>query len=93
MNSGRIALKNVCKNRHKGNYLRIKQKYHNVDAGELLPQLHLLIGFFSKTSWVSQYQNEKTCLDLNEARDYGGFGMAVASAGPYANNLHLTADR
>jgi len=62
MNSGHIALKNVSKNRHKGNYLRIKQKYHNVDAGELLPQLHLLIGFFSKTSWVSQYQNEKTCL-------------------------------
>jgi len=59
MNSGRIALKNVSKNRHKGNYLRMKQKYHNVDAGELLPQLHLLIGFFSKTSWVSQYQNEK----------------------------------
>jgi len=28
-------------------------------------------------------------LDFNEARDDG---MAVASAGPYANHLHLTAD-
>ena len=31
--------------------------------------------------------------DLNEARDDGVLGIAVASAGPYANNLHLTPDR
>ena len=29
-------------------------------------------------------------LDCNEARDDG---VAVASAGPYANHLHLAADR
>jgi len=45
------------------------------------------------TTWVSQQQKGKTSLDFNEARDDGGFGMAVASAGPYANNLHLAQDR
>jgi len=35
----------------------------------------------------------KTGLDLNEARDNGVLGMAVASARPYANNLHLTPER
>jgi len=35
----------------------------------------------------------KTSLDFDERRDDGGFGMAVASAGPYANNLHLAPDR
>jgi len=48
---------------------------------------------FSRTTWISQYQKGKTSLDLNEERDGGGFGMAVASAGPYANNLHLAPDR
>ena len=33
-----------------------------------------------------------TSLDLNEARD-DGFGYAMASAGPYANNVHLAPDR
>jgi len=32
-------------------------------------------------------------MDLNEAGDDGGGWDAVASAGPYANNLHLAADR
>jgi len=31
-------------------------------------------------------------MDLNGARD-GGVWDAVASAGPYANNLHVAADR
>jgi len=44
----------------------------------------------SKTTWASPYREGKTSLDLNEA---GDDGMAVASTGPYANNLHLTADR
>jgi len=39
--------------------------------------------------WASRYQKGKTSLDLNESGDDWGFGMAVASAGPYANNLHL----
>jgi len=42
---------------------------------------------------TTRYQKGKTSLDLNEARDDCGFGMAVASAGPYANNLHLAPDR
>ena len=54
----------------------------------LLLLLHVFIGFFSRTTWVSRYQKGNTSPDLNEARE--GFGMAVASAGPYANNLHLT---
>jgi len=40
----------------------------------LLP-LHPLNGLFSRTTWVSQYQKGKTNLDLNEARDDGGFGI------------------
>ena len=39
-------------------------------------------------------QKGKNSLDLNEARDDDGvFWDAVALAGPYANNLHLAADR
>jgi len=30
---------------------------------------------------------------MTEARDDEVWGMALASAGPYANNLHLTPDR
>ena len=59
--------------------------------------LHLLLhpfnGLFSRTTWVSWYQQRKASMDLNEARDGGGFGMAMASAGSYANNLHLAPDR
>jgi len=54
---------------------------------------HPFNGLFSGTIWVSRYQKGKTSLDLSEARDDGGFGMAVASAGPYANNLYLAPDR
>jgi len=55
--------------------------------------LHPFNGHFSRKTWVSRYQNGRTSLDLNETRDDGGNGMAVASAGPYANNLHLAPDR
>jgi len=47
-------------------------------------------GLFSRTTWVSWYQNSKTILDFNEARDDG---VAVASTGPYATYLHLAPDR
>ena len=50
--------------------------------------LHPFNGLFSRTTWVSRYQKGKTSLDLNEARDDGVLGW-VASAGPYANILHL----
>ena len=53
----------------------------------LLLLLHPFDGLFSRTTWVSRYQKSKTSLDLYEAKD------AVASAGPYANNLHLAPDR
>ena len=39
-------------------------------------------GVFFRTAWIGQY--------FNEARDDG---VAVASAGPYTNYLHLTADK
>jgi len=45
---------------------------------------------FSMTTWVSQHQKGKTSLDFNKARHDG---VAVASAGPYANQLHLAPDR
>ena len=50
--------------------------------------LHPFNGLFSRTTWISRHQKGKTSLDLNEARDDGVLD-AVASAGPYANNLHL----
>ena len=40
----------------------------------LLLPLHLFIGFFSSTAWVSQYKKGKTTTDLNEARDDGVWG-------------------
>ena len=40
----------------------------------------------------SQYQKGKTRLDLLR-QEMMGFWDAVASAGPYANNLHLALDR
>ena len=43
-----------------------------------------------RTTWVSRYQKGRTILDFNEARDDG---VAAASAGPYANHLHLAPDR
>jgi len=48
------------------------------------------MAFFSGTTWVSQHQKDKTILDFTAAR---ADGVAVASAGSYANHLHLTADR
>jgi len=38
--------------------------------------LHPFNGFFSRTTWVSQYQNGKTSLDLDEARDDGVLGCS-----------------
>jgi len=52
--------------------------------------LHHLMAFFSTTTWVSRHQKGRTVLSFNEARDDG---VAVASAGPYANHLHLAPDR
>jgi len=47
-------------------------------------------GLFSRTTRVSQHRKGKAILDFKEAtRDR----VAVVSAGPYANHLHLTPDR
>jgi len=56
--------------------------------------LHTFNGLFLRTTWVSQYQEGKTSLDLNEARDDGVWGSngIMAYVGPYANNLHLSPD-
>jgi len=53
---------------------------------------HPFNGFFSRTTGVSQYQKGKTSPELTEARDDGVWD-AVASAGPYVNDLHLAPDR
>jgi len=42
------------------------------------------------TTWVNRYQEAKTILDFKEA---GDDEMAVTSAGPYANHLHVAPDR
>jgi len=47
-------------------------------------------GLFSRTTWVSWHQKVKPFWILMKARDDG---VAVASARPYANHLHLALDR
>jgi len=41
--------------------------------------LHTFNGLFSRTTWVSRYQNGKTSLDLNGARDDGVLGCGGIS--------------
>jgi len=48
--------------------------------------LHPFDGLFSRTTQVSRHQRGRTILDFTEATDNG---VAIASAGPYANYLHL----
>jgi len=69
-----------------------KINWHRYGTIIMSPYVYPFNGIFSWTSWVSQYGTRKVkpvwILDLNDARDGGGLGMAVASAGPHANNLH-----
>ena len=44
--------------------------------------LHPFNSLLSRTTWVSQYQKDRTILDFNEARD--------DDARPYANHLHFS---
>jgi len=44
-------------------------------------------GLFSRTTWVKWHQKGRTILDFNEAR--ADDRVAVASAEPHANHLHL----
>ena len=46
---------------------------------------HPFNGLSSITTWVSRHQKGQTSLD-----ESGDDGVAVASAGPYANHFHLT---
>jgi len=52
--------------------------------------LHLFNGHFSRTTWVSRHQKGIPFRNFTEA---GDDGVAVVSAGPYANHLHLAPDR
>jgi len=45
---------------------------------------------FSRTALVCRYQKGRTILEFTEARDDR---VALASAGPYADHLHLDPDR
>jgi len=57
---------------------------------ELLLLLHPLISLFSRPAWVSRHQKGKPFWVLLEQEM---MGVAVASAGPYANHLHLAPDK
>ena len=52
----------------------------------LLLLLHQFNGLFSRTTWVSRYQKDKTSLDLSEATVYGVLGWQW-------HQVHLAADR
>jgi len=51
---------------------------------------HPFNGLVRRTAWVSPHQEGETILDFNDISDDR---MAVASAGLYANHLHLAPDR
>jgi len=51
---------------------------------------HLTASLSQQPGYISWHQKGETSLDFNEAKDDG---VAVASAGPYANYLHLAPDR
>jgi len=63
--------------------------------------LHPFNSLFSEATWVSQYQNVKTSLDLNESRDDGVLGWqwhqldhmqticSMLQADNHTNNLSL----
>jgi len=53
-------------------------------------KLHPFNGLFPRTTWVSRHQNGKPFWKLLAQVM---MGVAVASAGPYANHLHLAPDR
>jgi len=53
-------------------------------------QQHPFHGLFSKTTWVSRYQEHRTILDFNRARDDG---VTVASTVPYAYHLNFASHR
>ena len=59
----------------------------------LLPLLHPLSGLYSRTTWVSPYKKRENQSGFKSGMRRWRSRDAVASAGPYANNLHLAPDR
>jgi len=57
----------------------------------LLLLLHPFNGLFSRTAWAASTRKVKSVL-IKMRQGTMGFWDAVASAGPYANNLHLAPD-
>jgi len=78
--AGHLTCK-TCSNYLNGSLLR-----NMIQPGETPKQTPV---FFSRTTWVSRHQ-KGAIPDFNEARDDK---VALASAGPYANQLHLAPDR
>ena len=69
------------------------QTYRHIDTQtdrQTDKQTELFNGLYSRTTWVSRHQKGETNLDFTAAR-YDG--VTVALAEPYANHLHLAADR
>jgi len=61
-----------------------------IDSSALLLLLHLFNGFFFQQNLGKPAPERQTILDFTKAREDG---VAMASAGPYANHLHLAADK
>jgi len=57
----------------------------------LLLLLHPFSGLFSRTTWVSWYQKDKTSLDLNKAREGVVLGR-IGISRTIANNSYLAPD-
>jgi len=68
---------------------------HHIKIKLVLNTWYPFNGLFSRTTWVSRYQKGscKTSLFKHDRQEMTGFWDAMASAGPYANNLHLAPDR
>ena len=58
----------------------------------ILHYTHSFNGLFSRTTWVSRYQEGKTSLDLNDARDNGVLGWQWCQM-DRMQTIHLAADR
>jgi len=76
------------KSRHA--YLQRKQTLQELENRTDRADRHPFNGLFFGTTCINWHEKSKTNLDFNEARDDR---VAVASAGPYANHLHLAPDR
>ena len=66
---------------------RLSLPRHCSKGAQCSKLLHPLNGLFSRRTWVSRYQK-----GIKWEKRWWGFGMATASAGPYAINLHRAPD-